>query len=61
MVCDTFPMLHKLSFVREHRQRTLVMLSEDFGGLRGWGGRGLSDSIKKGKIVINIFLSDNAK
>ena len=64
MVRNTFPMLCKISFMREHRQKTLVMLSQDFGCLRGWmgwGEGGLSDSVKKGKFVKKIFLSDNAE
>ena len=62
MVCNTFPMLRKISLVRELQQKTLVMLSEDFGCLRRSGrGRVEYDSVKKGKFVTKIFLSDNAE
>ena len=50
MVCNTFPMMHKISFVREHRQKTIVILS-GFWPFKGVGG--LSDSVKKGKFVKN--------
>ena len=40
--CNTFPILPKISFAREHRQKILVMLSEDFGCLGvGGGDRGV--------------------
>ena len=56
MVWNTFLKLRKISFLREHRQKTLVMLREDFGCLRGWGRGGrLSDSVKKGKFVTKYF------
>ena len=58
MVCNTFPMLHKISFVREHQQKTHVTLR------RFWSFKaveGLSDSVKKWKFVTKVFLSDNAK
>ena len=58
MVCNTFPMLRKISFVREHRQKTLVMLS-GFWLFKGVGN--LSDSVKKVNFVTKIFLSDNAE
>ena len=62
MVCNTFPMLRKISFAREHQRKTLVMLSENFGCFRWWvGGGGLSDSVKKGKFVTKIFHLDNAE
>ena len=48
MVRNPFPMLRKIFFVREHRQKTLVMLS-GFWPFKGVGD--LSDSIKKGKFV----------
>ena len=60
MVCNTFPMLRKISFVREHWQKNPVMINKDFGCLRGWEV-GLSDPIKKGKYGTKIFLSDNAE
>ena len=58
MVCNTFPVMHKISFVREHRQKTIVILS-GFWPFKGVGG--LSDSVKKGKFLTKIFLSDNAE
>ena len=56
MMCNTFPMLRKISFVREQGQKTLVILS------RSWPFKGvgvLGDSVIKGKFVTKIFLSDN--
>ena len=55
-MCNTFPMLRKISFVREQGQKTLVILS------RSWPFKGvgvLGDSVIKGKFVTKIFLSDN--
>ena len=55
---------------REHRQKTFITLSgfwplkEGGGGGGGGGGgvgRGLSESIKKGKFVTKIFFSDNVE
>ena len=58
MVCNTFPTLHKISFVRDHRQKRLIMHSR-FWSFKAVGG--LSDSVKKGKFMTKIFLSDNAE
>ena len=55
-MCNTFPMLRKISFVREHGQKTLVILSRSWP-LKGVGF--LGDSVIKGKFVTKIFLSDN--
>ena len=56
MVCKNFPMLRKISFVREHQQKPLV---SEFWLFKGVGT--LSDSVKKEKFVTKIFLSDNAE
>ena len=58
MVCNTFPILREISFMREHRQKPLVMLS-GFWPFKGIGG--FSDSAKKGKFVKKTFLSNNAQ
>ena len=52
MVCNTFPILREISFMREHRQKPLVMLS-GFWPFKGIGG--FSDSVKKGKFVKKPF------
>ena len=45
--------------VREHRQKTFIMLS-GFWPLREWrGAEGLKESIKKGKFVTKIYFPDN--
>ena len=43
--------------VREHWQKTFLTLSR-FWPLRGWGGGGLSEFVKK-KICDRNFVSDN--
>ena len=60
MVCKTFPILRKISFVRDHQQKTLIMLS-GFSPFKFEGLWGFSDFVKKGKFVTKIFLSDNAE
>ena len=43
--------------LREHQQKTFVMLSRFWPLIRGSGC--LSESVKKGKFVMKIFFSDN--
>ena len=53
--------------LREHRQKTFVMLNRIWSLRWGWGEGGtggggcLSESVKKGKFVKKIFFSDNVE
>ena len=58
MVRNTFPMLRKIFFVREHQQKVLVTI-RGFWPFKGVGA--LSDSVNKEIFVTKIFLSDNAE
>ena len=47
-------------WLREHWQKTFVTHS-GFWPLRGWGGGGLSESVKKGKFLTKISFSVNVE
>ena len=57
-MCNTFPMLHKISFFREHWQNILVTIC---GFCLFKAVEGLSDFVRKEKFVTKIFLSDIAE
>ena len=47
--------------LRENRQKTFVTLSGFWPSVKGGGGGGLSESVKKGKFMTKIFFSNNAE
>ena len=53
-----FHIMNAFNMLRKHREKSSVTLS-GFWPLRGWGD--LSDSVKKGKFVPQIFFSINAE
>ena len=53
-----YDVMNAFNMLREHRQKRSVKLS-GFWPLRGWGD--LSESVKKGKFMPQIFFSINAE
>ena len=53
--------LEVLPFFPEILQHSLLILIIEFPDIFNWKSGGLSESVKKGKFVTKIFLSDNVE